>query len=156
MPEHGDGHHTNYVKTYIILLVLFAVSVAGPEIAPVFGGAATIVVLITAFGIAFVKAYLVCRDFMHLTVEKSIAQWFLVTALAFMVMLFAGTAPDVMKDEGTNWVKTTEIEWHETSEAYRAKHPDGHHGSHEGNAAHPTDEAHSEPEAGHEDGDHHH
>ena len=155
MSEHGDGHHTNYVKTYLILLVLFAISVAGPEIAPAFGGAATIVVLITAFGIAFVKAYLVCRDFMHLTVEKPIAQWFLVTCLVFMLLFFAGVAPDVMKDDGSNWVKTTEIEWHETSEAYRAKHGEGHHGGHGDDAAHPKGDAHHEQEAGQEDGDHH-
>ena len=47
------GHkHPSYLKIYIILVVLFIISVIGPEVAPVFGAFAKPVVLLTAFGIA--------------------------------------------------------------------------------------------------------
>ena len=65
------GHkHPSYLKIYITLVVLFIVSVIGPEVAPAFGAFAKPVVLLTAFGIAIWKAYLVCAYFMHLKVEK--------------------------------------------------------------------------------------
>ncbi len=129
MSDHDGAHHgpSHYIKLYFILLGLFAISVAGPMVAEYMpeGAGRVWLVLITAFGIAFVKAYLVVAKFMHLDIEKPIARWLLATALIFMVLFFAGTSPDVMKNEGSNWVKTAEIEWHQTSEAYRAKHGDG-------------------------------
>ena len=127
--HHGPEH---YWKIYWILCGLFAISVAGPlvaDAAELTGATRLWTVLITAFGVAFVKAYLVCAKFMHLEIEKPIVHWFLGTALVFMVLFFAGTAPDVMKDDGHQWVQTAEIEWHQTSANYRAKHgDDGHHG----------------------------
>jgi len=156
MADHGHdhgGHHgpAHYIKIYFVLLGLFAISVAGPVVAEFMpeGSGRLWLVLITAFGVAFVKAYLVCAKFMHLDVEKPIVHWFLATCLVFMVLFFAGTASDVMKDDGQNWVKTAEIEWHQTSEAYRAKHGEG---GHHGDAAH-GDESHGEEPAG---GDEHH
>ena len=62
--------------------------------------------LITAFGIAIVKAYLVAKNFMHLNIEPRYAVYLLCTVLAFILLFFAGTAPDVMKHEGSHWVKT--------------------------------------------------
>lgn len=104
MSTHGEGaaHHPprNYVKIWGILLVLLVISVVGP-----FAGI-RVVTLITAFGIALVKAYIVARNFMHLDVEKPIIHWLLVMTLVLMVLLFAGLAPDVMKHEGRNWKKT--------------------------------------------------
>ena len=97
MSDHGATHHYNYVKIWGILCALLAVSVAGPELG------IPIVTLITAFGIAFVKAGIVIKYFMHLTTEKSFVHYFLITALVFMVLFFAGTAPDVMNHEGQNW-----------------------------------------------------
>jgi caa(3)-type oxidase subunit IV len=101
--EHDDpGHHDHtrkYVKIWAILLVLLCISVAGPELE------IQIVTLVTAFGIAIVKAYMVAKEFMHLNVEKPVVHWFLATALVFMVLLFAGLAPDVMKHEGSNWTR---------------------------------------------------
>ena len=91
-------HHTNYVKIWGILVALLVVSVLGPMLE------IRIVTLIAAFGIALVKAYLVAKYFMHLDIEKPIVHWFLLTALLFMVLLFAGVAPDVMKHDGRNWV----------------------------------------------------
>jgi len=129
---HDSGHHgpEHYIKIYFVLLGLFAISVAGPFVAEFLpeGNGRLWLVLITAFGIAFVKAYLVAAKFMHLEIEKPIVRWFLLTALIFMVLFFAGTAPDIMKNEGPNWVKTAEIDWQQTSEAYRAKHGDAVHG----------------------------
>ncbi len=106
MSEHA-GHETNYVKIWGILLVLLAVSIAGPTLE------IKAVTLITAFGIALVKAYLVAKYFMHLNVEPRYAVYLLTTVLVFMLLFFAGTAPDVMKHEGTNWVKpVVDVETH--------------------------------------------
>ncbi len=106
MSEHA-GHETNYVKIWGILLVLLAVSIAGPTLE------IKAVTLITAFGIALVKAYLVAKNFMHLNVEPRFAVYLLCTVLVFMLLFFAGAAPDVMKHEGTNWVKpAVEVESH--------------------------------------------
>ena len=49
-----------------------------------------IFVLVTAFGIAFVKAYLVAAKFMHLDVEKPFVWYLLTTCLVFMVLFFMG------------------------------------------------------------------
>jgi caa(3)-type oxidase subunit IV len=95
----SEMHHPNYVKVWAILVVLLCVSVIGPmfEI--------PVLTLITAFGIACVKAFLVMKNFMHLNVEKRLAVYILSTCLVFMFLLFAATAPDVMKHEGSNWHK---------------------------------------------------
>ena len=42
---------------------------------------------------------------MHINVEPKFVTYFVVTALVFMLLFFAGTAPDVMKDGGTQWAK---------------------------------------------------
>jgi caa(3)-type oxidase subunit IV len=92
-------HHVNYVKIWGILLVLLVISVAGP-----FLGIGW-VTLVTAFGIAIVKAYLVAKNFMHLNIQPKYAVYLLTTMLVFMVLFFAGVAPDVMEHSGTNWTK---------------------------------------------------
>lgn len=97
--EGGHVHHPNYVKIWAILLGLLIVSVAGPFIG------IKIVTLLTAFGIAIVKAYLVVKNFMHIDVAAKYVTYFVVTALVFMFLLFAGAAPDVMKPQGRNWEK---------------------------------------------------
>jgi caa(3)-type oxidase subunit IV len=101
MSEHAEhaGHEVNYVKVWGILLCLLVVSVLGPFLG------IKIVTLITAFGIAIIKAYLVAKNFMHLNIEPRYAVYLLMTMLVFMLLFFAGTAPDVMKHEGANWVK---------------------------------------------------
>ena len=96
--EHAD-HEVNYVKIWAILLCLLVASILGPFLG------IKIVTLITAFGIAIVKAYLVAKNFMHLNIEPRYAIYLLTTMLVFMLLLFAGAAPDVMKHEGRNWVK---------------------------------------------------
>ena len=51
------------------------------------------------------KAYLVAKNFMHLNVERRYVVYLLTTVLAFMLLLFASVAPDVMKQEGSGWTK---------------------------------------------------
>lgn len=94
--EHG-GHHTNYKKIYFILLGLLVISVMGP-----FAGI-LIVTLITAFGIAVVKASLVIRNFMHLKDEKRLMVWMLTSSLILMALMFAGLSVDILNHEGRNW-----------------------------------------------------
>jgi caa(3)-type oxidase subunit IV len=90
-------HHTNYVKIWGILVVLLIVSILGPELGH------PVITLITAFGIAFVKAYLVAVKFMHIDREPKFVTYITVTCLALMAVMFAGVAPDVLKHEGRNW-----------------------------------------------------
>jgi len=95
--EHAAAHHTNYVKIWAILLVLLAVSLAGPELG------IRSVTLMTAFGIAVVKAYLVAKHFMHLDIERRFVVQLLTVCLGLMLLLFVATAPDIMKHWGANW-----------------------------------------------------
>ena len=104
------GHQTNYVKIWAILVVLLLVSIIGPELGIRW------VTLLTAFGIACVKAYMVADKFMHINQMPRFVGYIVVTSLIFMLMLFAGTAPDVMKPDGQNWQKPdwvagTENDW---------------------------------------------
>src|SRR5262245_42322228 len=106
--DHGHEHahaHPNYVKIWAILLGLLVVSVVGPFVG------IKAVTLITAFGIAVVKAYLVVTNFMHINVEKRYIVYMVTTCLIFMLLFFAGSAPDVMKPAGANWTKPDSY-WH--------------------------------------------
>ncbi len=103
-------HHPNYVKIWAVLCVLLVISVIGP----MFG--IRVVTLSTAFGIAIVKAYLVARNFMHINIAPRYVTYLVATVLVFMLLLFAGTAPDVMKDEGRGWEKPS---W-KTADAHAA------------------------------------
>ena len=110
-PAHGTAHgsahgpgdaqapHRNYVKIWGILCALLVVSVVGPMLGIRW------VMLITAFGVALVKAYMVAKNFMHLDIEKPIVHWILLVALALMVLLYGALAPDVQKGEGAGWKK---------------------------------------------------
>ena len=100
--EHS--HHGNYVKIWAILLVLLFVSILGPELE------IQVVTLITAFGIAVVKAYLVVKHFMHINVAPRYVTYLVATMLLFMVLFFAGASPDVMRLEGQRWEKPAWIE----------------------------------------------
>lgn len=93
---HGDGH---YIRIWAILLGLLVVSVVGPM------AGIRWLTLITAFGIALVKAYMVVKNFMHLDVEKPIVHYIMITGLALMVLMYGALAPDVQKAEGQNWKK---------------------------------------------------
>lgn len=97
MNDSTTAHQTNYVKIYLILLALFVVSVLGPTVGIV------AVTVITAFGLAVVKATMVAGYFMHLNVEKRYIWYVLLLMVVFMLVLFAGVAPDVMEQSGQNW-----------------------------------------------------
>jgi caa(3)-type oxidase subunit IV len=103
----------------VVLLVLLAISVVGPMLG------IRVVTLLTAFGIAIVKAYLVAKNFMHINVARRYVAYLVATSLVFMLLLFAGVAPDVMKADGTNWTKPL---WHETGVDITARDPAGAHG----------------------------
>jgi caa(3)-type oxidase subunit IV len=97
---HAATHaHPNYVKIWGILVVLLFISVAGPFLGH------PVITLITAFGIAVVKAYLVAKNFMHINIEKRFIPYIVITVLVFMLLFFAGVSPDVMKKEGRGWEK---------------------------------------------------
>lgn len=98
--EHSGGHavhHGDYVKIWGILVVLLVVSVVGPM------AEIRVLTLITAFGIAVVKAFMVAKHFMHLTVQPKYVGYLMLTSLGLMFLFFAGVSPDVMKHEGQRW-----------------------------------------------------
>ncbi len=128
--DHGQAH---YVKIWAVLLVLLILSVLGPIVAPhvEFGFLkAWMITLMTAFGIAVVKAYLVAANFMHLNVEKKYISYLLATMLMLMLLFFAGVAPDVMEHKGQNWENVaaeTEVEQALESQSEAKTHAGEHH-----------------------------
>lgn len=119
MSEHAEHQHptSHYVKIWAILLVLLVVSVAGPMIGIQW------VTLLTAFGIAGVKAYMVAVNFMHINLTPRFITYLVTSTLVLMLLFFAGTAPDVMKSHGTNWEKPA---WIAAEAAYAAGEVSGH------------------------------
>lgn len=130
--EHGDSH---YIKVWAYLLVLLIISFVGPM------AEIQWLTLLTAFGIAIVKAYLVVVNFMHIKATPRFVIYTVTTTLVFMLLFFAGTAPDVMKSSGTNWEKPA---WIEAERAYEAGEVGG--------GGHGEDQGHGE---GHGDAAHH-
>jgi caa(3)-type oxidase subunit IV len=90
---------SHYVKIWGILLALLVVSICGPMLEIKW------VTLVTAFGIAVVKALLVAKHFMHLSIERRYVTYMLLTMLLLMLMLFFGIAVDIMMPSGSNWEK---------------------------------------------------
>lgn len=101
--EHAEEHfhEVNYFAIYVALVILFLISVMGPEIGTLTG--MRWITLVTAFGIAIVKARLVINNFMHLKWEKTLMKWMLVTSLVLMGLLLAGVSSDVLNHRGRNW-----------------------------------------------------
>jgi len=124
--EHAD-HTKHYLKIYFALLALFMVSVAGPMLEIKW------LTLLTAFGIAVVKAYLVAANFMHLNVEKKYVGYLLLTAIAFMFLFYAGVAPDVMNHRGRRWENVAAMNETERALKVQAKQHEqgGQHGAQE-------------------------
>lgn len=118
MSDHAAHHPINYVRIWFILVALLIVSVAGPMLGH------PVVTLLTAFGIACVKAVMVARNFMHINLEQRYVSYVIITVLVFVFLFFAGVAPDVMKAEGSGWVKPA---WQAAASAANAS---------EGGAAH--------------------
>ena len=110
----GSGFFGNhYVRVYVLLLVLLAVSIVGPFVGEridtqveIFGrqiGLGLTLTLITAFGIAVWKASLVVKHFMHLSIERPIAKIFLAASVLLLALFWGGVAPDVQLHEGRMW-----------------------------------------------------
>jgi len=116
MTTEAHVQHPNYVKIWAILVALLIVSVAGSM------SHVREVVLVAAFGVALVKAYMVAKNFMHITVEKRWVPYLLVMCLLFMAILFAGVAPDVMKQSGQNWTKNPVAQPAQTGTGGAARH----------------------------------
>ena len=108
---HSEKH---YVRIWAILCGLLVLSVLGPLVADAIReGNPTVALyltLITAFGIAFVKAFLVAKHFMHVNLTPRFVPYLMVTCLVCMLLFVVGAAPDIYKAEGQNWVKNPQ-EW---------------------------------------------
>ena len=87
----------HYVKVYLVLLVLLAVSIIGPTFEIL------LVTLVTAFGVAVIKAWLVIKHFMHLTIERVVPKLFLAASVLLLALFWGGVAPDVQLHEGKLW-----------------------------------------------------
>src|SRR5438105_3173775 len=121
--------HTNYVKIWAILVALLVVSVAGP-----FVGAATglfVITLITAFGIAIVKASMVVRYFMHINLEKKYVAYLVGTMVILMLLMVGAVSPDVMHHDGANWHNQAAADAVKRGEALGERGA-GHHEEHGG------------------------
>ena len=86
MTTEAHAQHPNYVKIWAILVVLLIVSVIGSM------SHIREVVLVAAFGVALVKAFLVAKNFMHINVEKRWVPYLLILCVVFIVILFAGVS----------------------------------------------------------------
>lgn len=120
--DHTEHHHLDYITVWKYLVALLAASVIGP----MFGIKA--LTLVTAFGIAVVKAYLVVKHFMHLPLERRYVAYFVGTALIFMFLFYAGVSPDVMNHTGRNWSNVAAKQETERALKYIEAHPHGPHG----------------------------
>jgi len=100
MSEEHEHAHPDYWKIYKWLVLLFVISYLGPELFP----EQKSIVLLTAFGIAVVKALMVVSEFMHLNVEKRVIWYLMLTCLILLFVFFAGVAPDILNKSGNNWV----------------------------------------------------
>ena len=99
MSEDAAHSPSHYNEIYLLLLGLLAVSFMGPFLGIQW------LTLVTAFGIAVVKAWLVLKNFMHITDQPRFIGYIIATAVVFMFLFFAGTAGDVMNQKGDNWHK---------------------------------------------------
>lgn len=115
------AHHPSYVKVWAILLALLVVSVAGPMLG------IRVVTLITAFGIAVVKAYLVAKNFMHIDLERKWIAYLLLAMVGIMVLMVLAISPDVLKHDGRNWENTAAKD-----AVLRGMAEGAHGGAHEG------------------------
>ena len=78
---HGDSH---YVKIWAYLLVFLIISFVGPMLEIQW------LTLVTAFGIAGIKAYLVVVNFMHINAAPRFVTYAVTTTLGFILLFFAG------------------------------------------------------------------
>ena len=96
MAEHGYNY---YVKIWVYLMILLVISIVGPAFEIMW------LTLITAFGVAAVKALMVASWFMHLNTEKRYIWLLLISALIFLFGLYVGVAPDIQNNDGASWTR---------------------------------------------------
>ena len=94
----GTHAHPNYVKIWFWLVILLVISTLGPMLE------IPVITLITAFGIAVVKAFMVAANFMHIKFEKHIIWFMMLMSLTLLGVFFFGVAPDIMQTEGDQWI----------------------------------------------------
>ena len=83
----SEAHaHPNYIKIWLWLLILLAISVAGPMLEIPW------ITVVTAFGIAAVKTFMVAAKFMHLQFEKKIIWYLLIICVTFLGVFYFGVA----------------------------------------------------------------
>jgi caa(3)-type oxidase subunit IV len=124
-PAHAGHHHephppSFYVKIWAILLVLLVISVVGPMLG------IRILTLVTAFGIAVVKAAIVCAFFMHLNVEKRFVWYLLATMLMLLGLFWIAVAADIWKPDGQNWTNAAAHQYIKEGEATPIEGQGGH------------------------------
>ena len=125
MSGHSSSH---YFKIYFALVILFLISWVVPEVSE-----NKIIILLSAFGIAAVKAYMVVAYFMHLNIEKKFVLYMLITTLAFMYLLFVVLTADIKQKKGHNWKSNIVVEVPEGH---------GHHDDHVDKDTHRNEEKH--------------
>ena len=111
---HGHGAHEPhspmyYVKIWALLLGLLVISIMGPMLGN------KILTVITAFGIAIIKALIVAAFFMHLNVERKYIWYIMFSMLCALGIFYFGTAADTMRLDGRNWTKASQYEYIENS-----------------------------------------
>ena len=127
---HAEAHgQAYYIKIWALLCVLLFVSIVGPMLG------IKVVTLITAFGIAIVKAWIVASKFMHLNIEKKYISMLMLVMVAAVLLFWFAVAPDVMKHEGQGW--TNEAASNPAQGGF-AKPKEGHGPGHEAPAAAPA------------------
>ena len=99
---HGDHSHPSYVKIWAILLGLLIVSFVGPFLG------IRVVTLITAFGIAIVKAYIVARYFMHINLEKKYVVYLVGAMLVLMFLMVGASSGELFADNAAAVAKAAQ------------------------------------------------
>jgi caa(3)-type oxidase subunit IV len=90
MSDEKDYHgHPNYNMIFYALVALMIATVIVDEL-----GLPTNVMVLSVFGIAVVKAYLVMANFMHLKYEPKLVDLFPYLSIVLIVVLFFGVYPD--------------------------------------------------------------
>lgn len=112
----SEQHTTaGYIKIWAVLLGLLIVSVLGPMLG------VKVLTMITAFGIAIVKALIIAAYFMHLNIEKKYISYLLVGMLVLVVVFFFGVAPDIMRTHGQNWTKSSSVKLIKSNEGWEKR-----------------------------------
>ena len=148
--DRGGFFGNHYVRIYLLLLALLAVSIVGPVIGggldkhvEIFGRQVSLgitLTLVTAFGIAIWKASLVIRHFMHLSIERPIAKIFLAASVLLLALFWGGVAPDVQLHDGRMWENLAAKEAVDRGIVEPEHHDDGHAA---GDAGHAGEVAHA-------------